>query len=79
MGDDLELAALIALRRARLRRRRPRRRALLIVAFAIVAALAVALGAAAFTGRALVFGSCNLDQLRPIALGQNSFLFAKDG
>jgi len=79
VGDDLELAALIALRRARLRRRRPRRRALLIVAFAIVAALAVALGAAAFTGRALVFGSCNLDQLRPIALGQNSFLFAQDG
>jgi penicillin-binding protein 1A len=78
--DDLELAALIALRRARLRRRRPpRRRILLIGALAVVVLLAVALGAAAVTGRALVFGSCNLHQLRPIALGQNSFLFAKDG
>src|SRR5205823_2702020 len=34
---------------------------------------------AAFTGRALVFGSCDLNSLRPVSLGSNSFLFANDG
>jgi penicillin-binding protein 1A len=79
MHDDHELAALIAARRARLRRRRPRRRVLLLVALALVVLLAAVLAGAAFTGRALVFGSCNLNQLRPISLGENSFLFASDG
>src|SRR5579884_1221926 len=75
---DDDLAALIALRRARLRRRRPRR-ALLIVTLTFLGVLAAALAGAAFTGRALVFGSCSLKQLRPISLGENSFLFASDG
>jgi penicillin-binding protein 1A len=79
MHDDPDLAALIAARRARLRRRRPRRRVLLLAALAFVLALAAGLAGAAFTGRALVFGSCNLNQLRPISLGENSFLFASDG
>ena len=80
MPDDVDLAAIIAARRARLRRRRPtRRRALLVLATAFCAAVAAALAGAAFTGRALVFGSCDLSQLRPIALGENSFLFASDG
>jgi penicillin-binding protein 1A len=78
--DDAELAALIAARRARLRRRRrPRRRIALSVFVVFLAVLAAALAGAAFTGRALVFGSCNLNQLRPITLGENSFLFAADG
>ena len=80
MRDDPDLAALIALRRARLRRRRaPRRR--LLVALLVVAAviLAATVTGAAVTGRALVFGSCDLDALRPITLGENSFLFASDG
>jgi penicillin-binding protein 1A len=77
--DDVDVAALIALRRARLRRRRPRRRLIATLAFAFAAILAAVLAGAAFTGRALVFGSCNLDQLRPITLGENSFLFASDG
>src|SRR5579884_4123227 len=75
--DDAELATLIALRRARLRRRRrPRRRIALTLLAALLAAV---LAGAAFTGQALVFGSCNLNQLRPITVGENSFLFASDG
>jgi penicillin-binding protein 1A len=77
--DDVDLAAIIAARRARLRRRRPRRRVLLIVAVVFCTLVAAALAGAALTGRALVFGSCDLNQLRPIALGENSFLFASDG
>jgi penicillin-binding protein 1A len=78
--DDVDLAAIIAARRARLRRRRqPRRRVWLGLAVVLCAVVAAALAGAALTGRALVFGSCNLDQLRPIALGENSFLFASDG
>ena len=80
MQDDVDLAAIIAARRARLRRaRRPRRRVVLGLAVVFCAVVAAALAGAALTGRALVFGSCNLDQLRPIALGENSFLFARDG
>jgi penicillin-binding protein 1A len=77
--DDVELAALIALRRARQRRRRPRRRVVAVAAFVLLVATLAVVGAAAVTGRALVFGSCNLNQLRPISLGENSFLFASDG
>jgi penicillin-binding protein 1A len=77
--DDVDLATLIALRRARLRRRRPRRHVLATVAFVLAALIAAVLAGGAVTGRALVFGSCNLDQLRPITLGENSFLFASDG
>ncbi len=79
MQDDLELATLIARRRARQRRRRPRRRIVLALAAGLAVAVAAVLTGAAFTGQALVFGSCNLDQLRPLELGENSFLFASDG
>jgi len=78
--DDAELAALIARRRARLRRRRPHRKRLLLIGLlALLATFVGVLTGAAFTGRALVFGSCDLSSLRPIALGSNSFLFASDG
>jgi penicillin-binding protein 1A len=76
--DDLDLATLVALRRAR-RRRKPRHHfvllALAVALFVIIASLA----GAALTGRALVFGSCDLKSLRPVSLGSNSFLFASDG
>jgi penicillin-binding protein 1A len=77
--EDLELATLIALRRARARRRRPRRRIVATVAAAFAIVIVALLAGGVFTGRALVFGSCNLDQLRPLQLGENSFLFANDG
>ncbi len=84
MGEtnDRELAALIAARRSRLRRRKSGgggRRLLLAAALAVSLVVAGTLAAGAFTGRALLFGSCRLDALRPIALGENSFLYARDG
>jgi len=76
--DDVDLAALVALRRAR-RRRAPRRHVLLTVCL-VAGGIAVAtLTGAVFTGRALVFASCDLKALRPITLGENSFLYASDG
>ncbi|MDX6442790.1 MAG: penicillin-binding protein, partial [Gaiellaceae bacterium] len=79
LQDDADLAALIALRRARRRRARPRHHYVL-VAFAVALVVIVAsLAGAALTGRALVFGACDLKSLRPVALGSNSFLFASDG
>ncbi|HET8527882.1 MAG TPA: transglycosylase domain-containing protein [Gaiellaceae bacterium] len=78
--QDDELAALIAARRARQRRRRnPRRRILVSVLVVVVLVVVGVLAGGVFTGRALVFGSCSLDQLRPLQLGENSFLFASDG
>src|SRR2546423_13791330 len=78
LQDDADLAALVARRRAR-RRRRPRHHFVLI-AFAVALVVIVAsLAGAALTGRALIFGSCDLKSLRPVALGSNSFLFAADG
>jgi penicillin-binding protein 1A len=78
--DDSDLAALIALRRARRRngRSHPGRTILIVFAVALVIS-AAALAGAAFTGRALVFGSCDLASLRPVTLGSNSFLYAGDG
>jgi penicillin-binding protein 1A len=79
LQDDTDLAALVALRRAR-RRRRPRRRHFALVALAVALVVIVAtLAGAALTGRALIFGSCDLTSLRPVSLGSNSFLFASDG
>ena len=80
MQDDADLAALVALRRARRRRRRAPGRRVLLVALAATCALVVAvLAGAAITGRAVIFGSCDLHALRPVTLGENSFLYASDG
>jgi penicillin-binding protein 1A len=78
--DDFDLATLIALRRSRRRRRRPPRRRILMTVFAAgIVIVVAALAGAAVTGRALVFDSCDVNSLRPVALGSNSFLFASDG
>jgi penicillin-binding protein 1A len=49
----------------------------LIAALAILAAAAVA--AAAVTGTVVALSDCSLSKLRPIALGENSFIYAGDG
>ncbi len=79
LQDDADLAAIVALRRARRRRKPSRRRLVLLAAVGAAALFVVVLAGAAFTGRALVFGSCDLKTLRPVTLGSNSFLFASDG
>jgi penicillin-binding protein 1A len=78
--DDVELAALVALSRARRRNGRPHRRRTLVAVFVVsVVLFAAALAGAGLTGRALIFGSCDLASLRPVTLGSNSFLYASDG
>ena len=38
-----------------------------------------AIGAAGITGAAAIAPSCDLDRLRPVEIGQNSFVYAADG
>jgi penicillin-binding protein 1A len=77
---DPTLERLFAARHARLRRRtRHRRSALLIVALLLAAILALVLATVAFTGSQLLLSSCSLKDLRPLALGENSFLYNSDG
>jgi penicillin-binding protein 1A len=63
-------------RRDRDRRRRGRRTVLLAV---FVAVPAVVLGVAAVGGTVAFGSSCNLNTLRPVAVGENSFVYASDG
>jgi penicillin-binding protein 1A len=80
VDDDLELVELIVSHRSRLRRYRDRRRrSHVVAAVVVVCALALAVAAVGFTGGAVVFGSCNLAALHPVALGENSVLYADDG
>jgi len=77
--DDLrDLLDAHARRRRRLDRRRRRRRAGALAAAALVAVAAVVLAAGIGAGTALSV-SCDLDSLRPIQIGQNSFVYAADG
>ena len=76
--DDLELAALLLARRSRLRRVRRRHRAT-VAATVVIVVLAVVLVGSAATGRAVLLDSCNLDTLKPVSLGQNSFVYTDNG
>jgi penicillin-binding protein 1A len=75
---DLELAV-AALGMARRRRHRGGPRHLLRIGIALAALLVAAIAAAGVTGTMAVFSSCSLSKLRPIGLGQNSFVYAGDG
>ena len=77
-SSDLDLAALVLARRSRLRRERKRRRAAVALTAAGLGLVAVLVGTAA-TGRAVLLSSCDLNTLKPIALGQNSFVYAQNG
>ena len=80
MDDDVELVELIVSHRSRLRRYRDRRRrSHVVAAVVVVCASALAVAALAFTGGAVVFSSCSLAALHPVALGENSVLYADDG
>ena len=75
LDAELNLARSRRLRAARRRRRRKG----VLVAFAVLAAIGAT---AAIGGGAAVFAygsSCDLDSLRSIRIGQNSFLYAADG
>jgi penicillin-binding protein 1A len=69
-------------RRRRVRRRRDRaqsRRFILVSLLAILLGAAAILVAAAFTGAQAFRNSCSLASLRPVSIGQNSFVYAADG
>ena len=68
-------------RRRRERRRRDKsqsRRFVAVSVVAVVLAVAAVLVAAAFTGAAAFRESCSLASLRPVSIGQNSFVYAAD-
>src|SRR5262249_37584947 len=67
------------LRKRRRQRTKARRRkfARFVVGPTIVVVLVLAVSG--FTGAAVWMSSCNLDSLRPVEVGQNSFIFAADG
>jgi penicillin-binding protein 1A len=69
-------------RRRRDRRRRDKaqsRRFVLASVVAVALCTVALLVAAAFTGAAAFRDSCSLDSLRPVRIGQNSFVYAADG
>jgi len=69
-------------RRRRDRRRRDRtqsRRFVLVSVVAVVLGIMALLVAAAFTGAQAFRESCSLASLRPVSIGQNSFVYAANG
>jgi penicillin-binding protein 1A len=73
------LDALLALRAQRRRRgKKPRGRLALVLGLVAIFLVALAVGSF-FTGAAVLASNCNLNSLRPISLGSNSFVFASDG
>jgi membrane peptidoglycan carboxypeptidase len=77
---DLGLEQLLAARHARERRLRRRRRSVVSVLALLAAAIVVlVLAAAALTGPAILSSFCSLNDLRPLSLGSNSFLYADNG
>ena len=77
---DLEFERILIARHGRLRRRNRKRRSILLVAALLFAAVvALLLATVAFTGSQILLSTCSLTDLRPLALGQNSFLYTDNG
>ena len=66
-------------RRRRERARARRRRVTVLLAVGLVGSLGVLLALGGFGGAAALSSECNLSSLRPVAIGQNSFVYAADG
>jgi penicillin-binding protein 1A len=78
--QDLELARLIVARHARERRRRRRGRSVFsIAALVLVSIIAVFVATAAIFGQTWLDHSCSLKDLRPLSVGENSFVYAANG
>jgi penicillin-binding protein 1A len=81
-GNGNGLAQATHRRRRRLRRRRERtaaRRFVLLLVVSLVLGGVSAVVAAAFTGFTAWRSSCDLGALKPVSIGQNSFVYAADG
>src|SRR5581483_5402994 len=66
-------------RRSRRRSQASRRTAAVVFTILVLLAIPVALVAAGLTAAAAFSGSCSLASLRPVGIGQNSFVYAADG
>jgi len=66
-------------RRRRRQRVRQRRRRLVLWLVGGLALLVVLLAIGGFGGAAAITSECNLSSLQPVAIGQNSFVYASDG
>ena len=67
-------------RHGRLRRRNRKRRSILLFGALLVGSIiALVLATVAFTGQQILLTQCNTTELRPLALGQNSFLYTDNG
>lgn len=70
---------LAAIRRKRRRKRLDRRKRFGRLAATGILTILTALVISGFTGAAVWMNSCDLDSLRPVNVGQNSFVYAADG
>jgi penicillin-binding protein 1A len=66
-------------RRQRRHERAGRRRRNALLVFLVVLVVTVAVAGGAITGAAALGSGCDLASLRPVAIGQNSFVYAADG
>jgi len=74
--SDFDLERLLVARHGRLRRRNRKRRGLvLFLAIVFASLIALAVTTVAFTGRQILLSTCSLSDLRPLKLGENSFLY----
>ncbi|HXV95367.1 MAG TPA: transglycosylase domain-containing protein [Gaiellaceae bacterium] len=81
-GNGRRAADNRARRRRRNRRHRDRiqsRRFVLVTILALVLTTGGVLAAAAFTGAQAFLNSCSLASLKPVSIGENSFVYAADG
>ncbi len=70
---------LLAARHGRLRRRhRKRRSVVLVIALVLASVIALLLATVAFTGQQILTSTCSLTDLRPLSLGENSFLYTNN-
>jgi len=76
--DPLDDDPVVRLRRKR-RRGRGRHRRSALVSGTLAVALVCGIAAAAVSGTVAFSASCDLNALRPVAIGENSFVYAADG
>jgi len=78
-GNGNGRSALRRRRRERQRRARNRRRVVVLAVVALLVGGAAAVAAASFTGVEAFRQSCDLTSLEPVAIGENTFVYAADG
>ena len=77
---DVEFERMLLARHGRLRRRHRKRRSILLIGALLVASIiALLLATVAFTGQQILTSQCTLKDLRPLSLGENSFLYSDNG